>query len=243
MSAAPSRVTVDGLVPGNCYNAVNRGKEEYLGKFIRTDVDLVQANNAGGYVNVRTEQKTCVFELGTRIFRGFRSDGGIFFTQVECRTPAAAPASSGSGGAMGGAGGGGASSASSSTSNAAPVTKSFTVKLIENLNASTMEDGTTFVAAMRSGSPPYIQVKVVGPEIVANRGNVPFYKINVSDFTMTKLHEVYPDTTPARLAFLNTVVSEFRSRANNALRRSARKQRKSRRANRRKGTRQRSSKK
>jgi len=87
MSAAPSLVTVDGLVPGNCYNAVEYGHEEYLGKFIRTDVDLVRANNAGGHVNVRTEQKTCVFELGTRKFRGYGVDGVRFFTQVECRIP------------------------------------------------------------------------------------------------------------------------------------------------------------
>ena len=223
MSAAPSRVTVDGLVPGNCYNAVDRGKEDYLGKFIRTDVDLVQANNAGGLVNVRTEQKTCVFELGTRIFRGFRSDGGPFFTQVKCRTP-------GSGGAMGGAG-------------AAPEPSPYAAKLIDNLNASNMEDGTKFVAEMRSGVSPYIQVKIMGPDIAANSVTVPFYKINVSDFTITKLHEVFPDSTPARLAFLEAIVAEFRPRANNRGRRSSRKQRTSRRANRRKGTRQRSSKK
>ena len=106
-----------------------------------------------------------------------------------------------------------------------------------------MEDGTTFVAEMRSGFSPYIQVTVLGPETDPKKSTVPIYKINVSDFTMTKLAYVYPDTTPARLAFLEAIVSLFRPAAKDASRRSARKQRKSRRANRRKGTRQRSSKK
>lgn len=142
------------------------------------------------------------------------------------------------------AGAGGASSVSSSTSNAAPVTAPFAAELIEKVKASTMEDGTTFVAELRSGVvSSYIQVKVLGPETDAKKSTVPIYKINVSDFTITKLAYVYPDTTPARLAFLEAIVSPFRPPAKDASRRSARKRRSSRRTNRRKGTRQRSSKK
>ena len=155
----------------------------------------------------------------------------------------AAPSVAAAAGAAGAGGGGGASSVSSSTSTDAPKPTPYAAKLIENINVSKMEDGTTFVAEMRSGFSPYIQVTVLGPETDAKKSTVPIYKINVSDFTMTKLAYVYPDTTPARLAFLESVVSPFRPAAKDASRRSARKRRSSRRTNRRKGTRQRSSKK
>lgn len=155
--------------------------------------------------------------------------------------PSVAAAAAGAAGA-GGAGGGGASSASSA--GAAPVTAPFTAKLIETANASIMEDGTKFFAEMRSSVvSSYIQVKVLGPGIRASSTNVPIYKINVSDFTITKLHDFYPDATPACLAFLEAIVSPFRPPAKDASRRSARKRRSSRRTNRRKGTQRRSSKK
>lgn len=102
-----------------------------------------------------------------------------------------------------------------------------------------MEDGTKFVAERRNGSSPYIQVKVLGPEIVVNKSNIPIYKINVPDFKITKLDGAFPDTTPTRLDFLQTIVSKFHPRANNSGRRSSRKQRKSRRSNRKRATRRR----
>jgi len=233
MSAAPTRVDRNGLVIGNCYSEDN-GK--YLGRLTRIDVAQVPYNNGGGLREGMNEQKTCVFELKTVRISGFGFDGGPYFKLVECRggepaVPSPVPLA-----AVGGAGGGGASSVSSSTSYTASVAVSLSEKLITNLRTARMDDGTSFVAEKRTGTQPYIQVKVLGPEIIANISNVPIYKINVSDLTITKLSNIYPDTTAARLAFLNTIVAEFRPRANNSGRRSSRKHRKSRRSTRKRNT-------
>jgi hypothetical protein len=140
---------------------------------------------------------------------------------VASSAPSAAASSTLSAAAVGGAGGA-----------SVPKLLPNYEKLVENLAATKMSDGTFFkVQVFFSAADPYISVKVVGPAI-ANKTNLPIYKIKLKDFTIEKLNEIFPDTTPARLAAIEEVVAPFRSG-----RRSAR--RTSRRANKKRGTRRR----
>lgn len=253
MSATPSRVTRDGLVVGHCYTGDN-GK--YLGKLHRIDVSQMNDPDMGSRWrggSSMVEQKTYVFELDRLVLSGVRMDGGPFFTQVECSSGgaaspvaaflgsggAASPVTAflGSGGALGGAGGGGASSASSSTSNARAPTRA-SEKLKQNLQSTVLPDGTRFIVGrefLRVEEPYFIvYVRPFGASPLDDK----LYKIVLRDLSIGKFFGM-SDTTPERFDALQAIVAKFRPRPNNNERRSSRKQRKSRRANRKRGTRQR----
>ena len=224
MSAAPSRITRDELVVGNCYNNAN-GK--YLGKLNRIDVAQVNDPDMGSRWrggSSLVEQKTYVFELDRLVLSGVQMDGGPFFTQVGCP----------GGGALGGAGGGGASSASSPST---PGLTRASEKLKQNLQTTVLPDGTRFIVGREflDGEEPYfiVYVRPLGASPLDDR----LYKIVLRDLSIQKFFGL-SDTTPERFDALQAIVAKFRPRANNNNgRRSSRKQRKSRGTNRKRSSR------
>jgi len=258
MQASPFHVTKKTLIINNCYEI----KAGYLlrdidgqivgpslGKLLRIDAVPKHFNNAGGLRNIVRDEKTYVFEHASIIIDDLY-DNPIFI-QVRCKNdtamaaassapsaaassapsaaassaPSAAASSTLSAAAVGGAGG-------ASVPNLLPNYE----KLVENLEATRMSDGTFFkVKVFLFSSDPYISVKVVGPAIPNNKTNLPIYKIKLKDLTIEKLDE-FPTTTPARLAAIEEVVAPFRSGRRSARRAS---RRTSRRANKKRGTRRR----
>jgi len=120
---------------------------------------------------------------------------------------------SAAGGAGGGTGGGGGRAASIFDRFAA---------LIKTLRETRLEDGTRFVVEERPAS-HFLKVRVVGPEPPPeppvygfSRGGFPpyeiplaLYKIELPSLALSKLAGYYIDTTPARLAALQDIVSAW----------------------------------
>jgi hypothetical protein len=240
------RVSPNELTIGSCYIINNQLPDasggpdsvlpRYLGRLTHIDAAISVPEASTSFApSGMDESKRFRFEHGTAILGKYHVTQT--FDQVECRASDNRPGGGGAGAAPAGAAKGGSGGASNASSAKAPAPTPASEKLKQNLQSTVLPDGTRFIVGREflSASDPYFTVTIRPP------GESPrdaVYKIVLRDLSIGNFFGM-PDATPERFAFLEAIVSPFRPSANNASRPSARKQRKSRRTNRKRGTRQR----